>query len=81
MLWGGTIEQFTIEVEEFPCISMENLGHEIGDSLYIDTELRDHPYESINYGCGHALAPLVIGKDHGQFLIESALQSWAQFCE
>ena len=26
--------------------------------------------------CGHALAPLVIGKDHGQFLIESALHSF-----
>ena len=26
-------------------------------------------------GCGHALAPLVIGKDHGQLLIKSALHS------
>ncbi len=27
-------------------------------------------------GCGHALAPLLIGKDHGQLLIESALHSF-----
>ncbi len=27
-------------------------------------------------GCGHALVPLVIGKDHGQLLIKSALHSF-----
>ena len=28
-------------------------------------------------GCGHVLAQLVIGKDHGQLLIESAHHSWS----
>ncbi len=38
--------------------------------------VRNHPYGCISQGCGHALAPLVIEKDHGQLLIESALHSY-----
>ena len=36
----------------------------------------NHPYGGISKGCGHALAPVVIEKDHGHLLIESALHSF-----
>ena len=41
------------------------------------TKLRNHPYDSIEQGYGHALAPLVIVKDHGHLLIKSAQHSLA----
>ncbi len=46
--------------------------------LQLTSTLQNHPFESIKLECGHALAPLVIGKDHGQFLIESALHSYIE---
>ncbi len=46
-------------------------------SVHCSTEFRNHPYDRIKEGYGHALAPLVIQKDHGQLLIKSALHSYA----
>ena len=45
----------------------------------VDSGHFTHPHSIIRHGCRHGLEPSIIGKDHGQILIECACPSF--FCK